>query len=222
MNKPIPLCIYCQAAEGTTRDHVPPKGLFAEPRPSNLITVPACDPCNKGFGEDDDYFLNIAMAWTASETKDGAIVAASRVRSMRRREGRRKWKPVLETLTPIEIRSKRGIVVERSFTFRIETARLLGTVNRMIRGLYFHETKTALPIGATVQSVTLHDYTELHGHEPSKMALIECLKAIPSKTIGESTFTYWHFLIDGNSDRSFWCLEFYEQLAFLGATAPQS
>ena len=27
------LCIYCQANPAETADHVPPKGLFKEPRP---------------------------------------------------------------------------------------------------------------------------------------------------------------------------------------------
>ena len=56
------LCIYCQANPAETADHVPPKGLFKEPRP-NLITVPACSVCNSSFGGDDDYFLNLALDW---------------------------------------------------------------------------------------------------------------------------------------------------------------
>src|SRR6266480_5048879 len=27
-------------------DHVPPKGLFGDPKPSNLITVSCCNECN--------------------------------------------------------------------------------------------------------------------------------------------------------------------------------
>ena len=74
------VCIYCQTNPKETNDHVPPKGLFREPRPSNLITVPACLKCNNGFSGDDDYFLNLALDWPASESNDGKGVVEKRLR----------------------------------------------------------------------------------------------------------------------------------------------
>jgi 5-methylcytosine-specific restriction endonuclease McrA len=56
MKRDRSLCIYCGAAEDLTVDHVPPKNLFPKPRPSDLITVPACRTCNKSYERDDDYF----------------------------------------------------------------------------------------------------------------------------------------------------------------------
>ena len=50
------LCIYCQINPADTVDHVPPKGLFKEPRPVDLIIVPACSTCNNSFSKDDEYF----------------------------------------------------------------------------------------------------------------------------------------------------------------------
>src|SRR5262249_6151706 len=87
------LCIYCLANPRETNDHIPPKGLFREPRPSNLITVPACYRCNSSFSGDDDYFLNLALDWTASESIDGKEIVAKRLRSMKRKEGGPTWKP---------------------------------------------------------------------------------------------------------------------------------
>src|SRR5476649_803812 len=89
------LCIYCQMNPGDTDDHVPPKGLFPKPRPSNLITVPACDQCNKSFKNDDEYFLNIALEWAASESSDGKQIADTRLRAMKRKESRTFWQSVL-------------------------------------------------------------------------------------------------------------------------------
>lgn len=48
------LCTYCDQP-ATTRDHIPPKGLFLSPRPSNLATVPSCESCNRSFSADDQY-----------------------------------------------------------------------------------------------------------------------------------------------------------------------
>jgi hypothetical protein len=47
-------CYLCGNSNPTTRDHVPPKGFFPEPRPSNLITVPCCAPCNNASSKDDE------------------------------------------------------------------------------------------------------------------------------------------------------------------------
>lgn len=48
-------CIYCGREGPLTLDHIPPRALFAEPRPADLITVPSCQPCNVGFSKDDEY-----------------------------------------------------------------------------------------------------------------------------------------------------------------------
>jgi hypothetical protein len=47
-------CYLCGEAKSITNDHVPPKGFFPEPRPSNLITVPCCTRCNNSFSKDDE------------------------------------------------------------------------------------------------------------------------------------------------------------------------
>lgn len=52
-------CYLCGASNPTTKDHVPPKGFFPEPRPSNLITLPCCEDCNSSYALDDDA----ARAW---------------------------------------------------------------------------------------------------------------------------------------------------------------
>src|SRR2546422_10376314 len=48
------LCVYCRAADADTRDHIPPQLLFPSPKPNTLITVPACNACNKCFQQDDE------------------------------------------------------------------------------------------------------------------------------------------------------------------------
>jgi hypothetical protein len=47
-------CYLCGKTDLITNDHVPPKGFFPEPRPSNLITVPCCSRCNNSFSKDDE------------------------------------------------------------------------------------------------------------------------------------------------------------------------
>jgi hypothetical protein len=47
-------CYLCRDSNASTNDHIPPKGFFPEPRPSNLITIPCCLRCNNDFSKDDE------------------------------------------------------------------------------------------------------------------------------------------------------------------------
>lgn len=48
------MCAYCGGMT-TTRDHVPSRILLDEPYPENLPVVPACETCNQGFSQDEEY-----------------------------------------------------------------------------------------------------------------------------------------------------------------------
>src|SRR5262245_49333630 len=49
-------CVYCGKFRPLTDDHIPPRNLYPDPPPDNLITVPSCRPCNGGTSKDDEYF----------------------------------------------------------------------------------------------------------------------------------------------------------------------
>ncbi len=211
-------CIYCQTNPKQTNDHVPPKGLFREPRPPNLITVPACLPCNNGFGGDDDYFLNLALEWAASRSDDGRGVAQKRLRSMKRKEGRNVWKHFFAKVKPVEVYSPAGLYLANSLEFSLDTGRLLRTVNRMIRGLYFFFTKTPLPVGDNARSMLFPQYVESHRGEPEAMEFVRVIPQLQGRVIGGDTFEVRYFVLDRDHHSSFWYLEFYRRFAFVGTT----
>jgi len=195
------------------------QGLLKKPRPKNLITVPACAKCNASFAGDDEYFLNIAMDIQAAETPDGAAVVEKRLRSMKRQEDRAKWKPVFETMVPVELRSKSGFYLDWTIAYRIDANRLMKTVNRMIRGLYYEVAKSPLPVDVHVGSLPLAEYMKRHGKSPEAIERIKHIPSLPSRMLGDGTFEARYFLIDGERHRSFWYLEFFRRLGFVGSTS---
>lgn len=215
------LCIYCQTNPQETVDHVPPRGLFKEPRPSDLITVPACSRCNRSFSGDDDYFLNLALEWRASESSDGKGIAAKRLRSMKRKEGRRAWTSFFTKVKAVEVYSPGGLYLAKSFEFALDSDRLVRTVNRIIRGLYFHVTKSPLPIGDYTRSMLYSRYIERHKAESEAMEFIQFLPQLPGQVIGEGTFGFRYCLLDEEPFSSIWYLEFYRRFAFIGTTGKQ-
>jgi hypothetical protein len=62
-------CYLCGSTTQLTRDHVPPKGFFPTPLPSNLITVSCCQACNASYQLDDEAvraFFSIAVGRSAA------------------------------------------------------------------------------------------------------------------------------------------------------------
>ena len=213
------LCIYCQTNHATTRDHITLRGLFREPRPSNLITVPACNDCNKGFGPDDDYFLRLALDWGATECSDGKAVADSRLRSMRK-QGPKIWKPFYDSVKPVEVFTPGGVFLANSLEFGLDTERLLRTVNRMIRGLYYHVTMTPLPLGDFVRSMSYLHFVEQQKDDKDRTQLTEWLASLPSQFIGDA-FAFRYSILEASRHFSFWNLLFYRRIEFIGFTGDQ-
>ena len=83
------VCVYCGALSPQTRDHVPPACLFPRPRPTDLVTVPACEACNAAFSMDDEYF-RLAMLASATDHPQGAIAWTEAMRSLRKRPNLRR------------------------------------------------------------------------------------------------------------------------------------
>ncbi len=62
-------CYLCNG-EADTKDHVPPKGLFPQPRPSNLITVDCCYRCNQKFTQIDEEF-RVFVSMPINRSREG-------------------------------------------------------------------------------------------------------------------------------------------------------
>jgi hypothetical protein len=68
-SKPNRTCVYC-GEPATTKDHVPPRGLFLDPPPRNLITVPACLRCNNSASTDDELFRIVVSIGAGMDTPE--------------------------------------------------------------------------------------------------------------------------------------------------------
>lgn len=211
------LCIYCQTTREETRDHVPPKGLFPKPCPSNMITVPSCEKCNSSFAMDDEYFLNIALEWSASNSRAGSQIAAKLLRSMKRKKSYQYWQSFFAKTKPVEVRFPSGSV-ENSLEFRLVGNRIFPVINRIIRGLYYEITNTALPVNACVQSMLRSSFIEQHKDNPEALRTVQNMTQLAGRVIGQDTFEFHYALFDQTHLWTLWYLEFYRSQVFIGTT----
>jgi hypothetical protein len=88
----VGICVYCgQSDNQITVDHIPPKNLFPDPKPSNLITVPCCLRCNQKAAKDDEYFRTvITMREDIAKHPEAMRVLPAVQRGLRRPTGFRK------------------------------------------------------------------------------------------------------------------------------------
>jgi hypothetical protein len=137
---------------------------------------------------------------------------------MKRKQDRRAWKSFFEALAPAEIRSPAGLILGKSFAIRMDTMRLLKTVNRIVRGLYYYVFETALPPNALVGSKPLGEYLKQRRDRPGATDFVQFVPDLPGRRIGNDTFEFRHFLLDEQSHRSFWYLAFYGRFGFVATT----
>jgi hypothetical protein len=130
------ICAYCGTSSPTTRDHIPPKGIFPSPRPDDLITVPCCISCNQGASARDERFrayLSLHVAMDTSSTSrlwDQVLPGLQRNRPLHRRllgETERVW-----------LTTSSGVIHGQAYRARWDSDAHDSTIERMIRGLHFH------------------------------------------------------------------------------------
>jgi hypothetical protein len=110
-------CFLCGATDNLTRDHIPPKGLFPKPRPSNLYTAPCCGPCNNGASQEDEY-LRMAASSLINAHSTGKVAFERVVESTipKRRIGKH-IDALRDNLEPIILRTAGGDVEARQHSF---------------------------------------------------------------------------------------------------------
>lgn len=197
-------CIYCGKKAASTKDHVPPKSFFPKPRPTNLITVPSCEKCNRNYGKDDERVRNIITSIDTTEVHPAIQqqIAKKRERSYSRTEG---WSNVQHLLASIRIAdcySVSGAYLGKAPAFDLDQEIIDRFIERMMRALLFYENGI--------------EYTELQIKWKKSLDIKEVPSELRSfllngqvKAIGDGVFTYVGYYIPGSAN-SLWLMNFYE------------
>lgn len=211
------VCTYCDNS-ATTKDHVPPKLLFAKPRPK-LITVPACRACNISASIDDEYFrAGLVFEGVQTENSDALLVETDVIRSLKRFEARGFRNAVISNMREVECISPSGIYLGNAHELGIDPRRLNRVIERITRGLFFHHTGRRLPLDCRVSAFTSRLLSQ------SKIATILSLIGDLDSTVytvGNQTFCYRFSLARDQENSSFWVFSVYGAFSFSAITIDQ-
>ncbi|MBO0698344.1 MAG: hypothetical protein J2P46_08125 [Zavarzinella sp.] len=152
---PAKLCVYCGSPADTV-DHVPPKAIVPEPARNSIITVPACRACNNRFSKDDGYLMLLAMADESGASKDSAHVAGKVIRWTQKPNKKGQLTSLMKGLRSHTILTRAGRRLP-TFTFQLDTERLLPSCRRIITALHYDLRRERMPPGFVALAVPPDD-----------------------------------------------------------------
>jgi hypothetical protein len=130
-------CVFCQDGLGTTADHIPPKGFFSKPWPSNLITVPCCEECRLRDQKHDEFLRNLFVSFRETENHPSVAsqLAARRDRSFDKDSS--KAKTLLKIVVPVQVSGPAGNVLGTDTAFNVDDPRVSSFIERVSRGVLY-------------------------------------------------------------------------------------
>jgi hypothetical protein len=186
------ICAFCRkTVDVATADHVPPRGLFGKNPNYNLITVPACRECNNSTSKDDEHFRFLALDIEASDVPAAQQANEATLRAIRRPQARGLREAFYNTLQPVELLTPGGLFVAETFTTRLNMRRLLRTVEKTIRGLFFHHRGYPVPEDYRVWCHCLRTLPET-ALRTYREQWIPAMKDTPVVEVGERVFVSVH------------------------------
>jgi hypothetical protein len=218
-------CVYCGKTGPLTKDHIPPKNLFAEPRPGNLITVPSCIECNRNLSKDDEYFQQkLVLRHDVYDHPDVQRILPTFWRGMRRANNIGFRTALLQNIRRVDVVSPGGIYLGARKGYNVELDRLNRVAVRITKGLFFHVKGFRLP-----DTYEVHAYSDEDLQKQSqdaltnlKDAVIRPLTSASPITIGSGVFAYRFLCTTEDPNSTAWLLLFYERVAFLCLTFPKN
>ena len=204
-------CVYCGSTENITKDHIPPKCLFAKPLPQDLITVPSCRKCNNSASKDDEHFRNVLSAsQEAGHHPDAKEVANKFVRSLQRPKAQGLKRSFLNTTNFFYYANELDII-EPGGSYFVKLDRLERVGARIIKGLFWHHNDERLP-NDCIMRVWVDK--GLHSVDKRQMLLFFQVMNEHPFSAGKRAFKYWYKPIPEDQSTGIWVLQFYDNIHF--------
>ena len=214
---------YCGKVDWLTLDHIPPSCLFVS-TPLNIVEVPSCFKCNNSASSDDEYFKTMLVIKNGSGNHPTAVgLQASVFRALQKPQKIGFARAIRRSITVASIMSQGGIFLGERPAFHVDLARLDKVVRRIVKGLYWHHWKVAVPQEFKVDAFSEHGVADLSpaAKEQLRHLVIEPVLEQPVFSIGDDVLRYRFLCMSDIKSASAWCLEFYSDVRFIALVGPE-
>jgi hypothetical protein len=203
-------CVICGKNPATTRDHIPPKGIFPKPRLSDLITVPACRPCNKSTSDLDEVF-KVFMGIAGGHGPEGERMFKEQTAHTLQHNLRLK-REISNTLRNVWVKTSGGIILGKKPAVLLNSKAHDQIIEKTIRGLHFHHTGNILGDQADISINWHYSLTE----KMYKMSINWM-----SGVVGKGQFIYKFFTHPKEPLASVWIFQFFNRAWSSGTVLPK-
>jgi hypothetical protein len=200
-------CYFCGAA-ATSRDHLPPKTIFDDPKPTNLVTVQSCDLHNSQQSKDDEYFGVIVKTASAKNPVAEKLIFGGVVKRFLRRP--KLLLSLLEKSRQVELRTPSGLIIGKAPAFEYDRSRISNVVTRMTRGFYFKFCGSRLPNNCSVKVF------QINPKLPD--TILGVMAAATIHVIVPHVFAYKFVQLPSDPYFSVWFFLFYDQTLIVSFT----
>ena len=207
------LCVLCGLHPATTKDHLPPKSIYPKPRDSGLqlFTVPSCSQCNNGDAKADEEFKMVVGFETGEVRDDSDQMAKSLAKTIAHNQ---------RIADEVFSSKKRTFVDRGSGLFTPETRLTFdfdlyqSVVQRIVRGLYWHETSNIASIHDTITVIPAIGMD-------SKLQFLfrEMLPQLETRQLNNDSVRYKFHLHD--NETSFWAINIFVRHTVFAMVAHQ-
>lgn len=203
MTSSIP-CIFCGKV-ADTKEHIPAKQFFKGTPDKPLITVPSCNTCNAGFQKDEDFFRQFYVSMLMERSPEAKKLMEGEIsRSITRTPAL--GHQMFSQMKLVDAYTKSGLYKGKMTMYAVSNSdkvRINRVVNKIIRGLFFHEFDKAMPEGWVVKIIWITPKVE------KEQKLDEMVKEPRWRVIKEDTFAYWVNYVP-ETFQSIWLLDFFK------------
>lgn len=204
-------CVFCSERKADTRDHVPPKGIFPKPRPSNLVTVPACAECNGNWSSLDEIFKLFVSLQAGMDGISESFLHNSVKRTIDHNQRLKKF--LIEKSKMVEVRTPEGIIIGDLIRIPFPEKELKMMCQRIIMGLFYHHNQYTIPDNSMLSVYLPNDINE---------EVLNVIQHCHLEIIGDDReFIYCHCTANGSIFASTWILLFYKRFLAVGFIMPK-
>jgi hypothetical protein len=204
------ICAYCGRLKKPTVDHIPPKLLIERPFPPNLLTVPGCEDCNKGFKTDDEYTRTV-LGLDIRVASHRAIISnlSAIIRSLERPNARAFANYLTSKSKPTSLVTWNGNPI---VSMEVDQERINNTGLHIMRGLYYIEFRKPISVDAAIK---IGATTGLSADHPDMLTIAKVFTTMPEHRNGETGRTFSYATAFGGG-MSFWLMLLYDYFFWAG------
>lgn len=193
------ICGYCGVENPATRDHVVPRSLFPSPRPSDLITIPACNACNGSFAEDEERFRVVLSLQMGTDSEAANRVWQDAQRSVTHNDRLRR--ELVKGMRRTQLRTLSGLYLGEADVFSWSREVYDPIISKITRGLFFKHFNSPLPDQEISRRFVFKHADHLRDIEWSGC-----------DSIANGAFRYWYAKASDHLTASIWVYLFHNTL----------